>query len=138
MVGGVCVYGVIVLVGMVLWGALLIQRGRERGTARLRRREMLHEERLAAIEKDLPPPESLDDAAEWVSHELEQLRARWLMRATLGFGLLSSTAGVGMLIAFYFAPDRSFRAIWTLGFIPLLAGIGVLLFWGFMAEHEES
>ena len=97
----------------------------------LKQREMLHRERMAAMEKGVPLPEipADDDAAPaWLQPEAERLRAAWLWRIALVLGLLSLFTGIGMCAGFYWAPDRNFHAMWSIGMIPAMAGVGLLLY----------
>jgi hypothetical protein len=97
----------------------------------LKLREMLHQERLTAIKEGVPLPE-IPDLAEsvpdWLTLEAEQVRASWLRRLALIVGLVGVTGGLGICAAFYWAPDRGFHGMWTIGFIPILAGAGFLLY----------
>jgi hypothetical protein len=123
------IFGLVWIFGWVaVW--LWVQRTRE--DRKLKLREMLNRERLAAIEKGVPLPEipPLDQDPIWLSPEAERVRTRWLRRVALLVGLLAITGGVGMCAAFYWAPDRGFHGMWTLGLIPLMAGVGLLLFCG--------
>ena len=97
----------------------------------LRLRELVHEERLAAIEKGVPLPEipSEEEADPiWLRPEAERMRAAWLRRSALILGLFFLFGGLGMTAGFYYAPDRGFNAMWTLGFIPSMSGVGLLLY----------
>jgi hypothetical protein len=97
----------------------------------LKLRELLHRERLAAMDKGVPLPEiPLEEEADpvWLRPEAERMRAAWLRRAALFLGLLFLFGGLGMAAGFYWAPDRGFHAMWTLGFIPTLSGGGLLLY----------
>ncbi len=123
------IFGLVWIFGWVgVW--LLWQRTRE--NRKLKLREVLSRERLAAIEKGLPLPEipPLDQDPVWLSPEAERVRAIWLRRVALLVGLLAVTVGIGMCAAFYWAPDRGFHEMWTLGLIPLMGGVGLLLFYG--------
>lgn len=108
---------------------LVRKRALEAKTMQLR--EMLHQERLMAIKEGVPLPEIPDleePLSAWLTLEAEQVRATWLRRLSLIVGLVAVTTGVGMCAAFYWAPDRGFHGMWTLGLIPMLAGVGFLLY----------
>jgi hypothetical protein len=134
-------WAILVLVWVFGWALIWLQRRRASESLTLKRREMLHLERLAAIEKGVPLPElpaADDDLPGWLTPEVERARGLWLRRICLALGLLATTTGVGLCIGFYFAPDRGFNAMWTLGFIPMMAGIGLVIFWGVAAWSERS
>jgi hypothetical protein len=102
-----------------IWGIKYLQTQK-----RLRQREMIHRERLAALEKGIPLPEiPLPD---------EPMPRPWprniLPRLTLGCGILLVTGGAGMLLAFRVSPMREINEAWSLGYIPLLIGGGCLLY----------
>lgn len=115
--------------------------GRAYGAQMLKRREMLHRERLAAIEKGVPLPELPSEEAqlpEWASAEVDRVRALWLLRFSLLLGLVATTTGIGLCLGFYFAPDRGYHGMWTLGLIPLMGGIGFLLYWRIASRSHHS
>lgn len=96
-----------------------------REARRLRAREMLHRERLAAIEKGLPlhelPAELMFEPRD------EEFRTVSATRnAALAAGLIIAPAGVGMMVAFAKIPDM--RPLAPLGMIPILVGGGLLLY----------
>jgi len=97
----------------------------------LKLRELLHSERMAAIDKGVPLPEipADDDVTPaWLRPEAERMRAAWLQRMALILGLLALFTGIGMCVGFYWAPDRDFHIMWSLGFIPAMAGLGLVLY----------
>ena len=97
----------------------------------LKLRDLLHRERLAAIDKGVPlpelPAESEADPV-WLRPEAERMRAAWLRRTALILGLFFLFGGVGVCVGFLFAPDRGFYDMWTIGFIPAMSGLGLLLY----------
>ena len=113
------------------WATVWLLRKRSREAYALKRREMVHAERMAAIEKGLPLPElpADEETPEWLAAEIDRVRTRWLQRTALALGLLATATGIGLCVAFYWAPDRGFRDMWTVGLIPMLGGLGCLLFW---------
>jgi hypothetical protein len=127
---GPFLWTVIGLVWIFGWTAIWLIRKRSREQQLLRVREMLHRERLAAIEAGTPLPEipDLGEPAEWLTEEADRVRALWLRRSALIIGLVSVATGAGMCAAFYWAPDRGFYEMWTIGLIPVLAGAGFLLY----------
>ena len=122
------------LVGLIwIFGWAIIwylRRSRVESNA-LKLRDLLHRERLAAIEKGVPLPEiPAEEEADplWLRPEAERMRALWLRRSALILGLLFLFGGLGMCAGFYWAPDRGFHGMWTLGFIPAMSGLGLLLY----------
>lgn len=113
------------------WATIWYLRRRAVEQRALRLRELLHSERMAAIEKGVPLPEiPADDDVDpvWLRPEAEQIRGVWLRRMALILGLLALFVGIGICAGFYWAPDRGFYGMWTIGFIPAMAGVGLLLY----------
>ena len=113
------------------WVAVWYLRRRAVENRSLKLRELLHRERLAAIEKGVPLPElptEEEGDSVWLRPEAERMRAVWLRRSALILGLFFLFGGLGMCAGFYWAPDRGFHGMWTLGLIPAMAGIGLLLY----------
>lgn len=134
-------WAALVLVWVFGWAVIWLQRRKASEASTLRRREMLHEERLAAIEKGVPLPElpsTEEEVPEWVSAEVDRSRARWLRRISLVLGLVAITTGIGMCLGFYWSPDRGFHGMWTLGMIPLLGGSGFLLYWRLSSASDRT
>ena len=105
----------------------------QRQKTKLKKQELLQKERMMAMEKGLPLPEwspSLldDDGTVITSAEAHERRKEWFQLVTLCVGLILTFAGVGMTLAFHFSPDSGFDDIVTIGFIPFMAGLGLLLF----------
>ena len=101
---------------------------------RMRLRQMIHEERLKALEKEAP----LDDLTYDGNLEREFVgsssggngnRAFWLRLTALCVGLVCSFVGVGMIVAFLLATDPELTKIWSVGMIPMMLGFGLLLFY---------
>ena len=122
------------LVGLIWifgWVAVWYLRRRAVESRSLKLRELLHRERMAAIEKGVPLPEiPVEEEADpvWLRPEAERMRAAWLRRTALILGLFFLFGGLGMCAGFYWAPDRGFHGMWTLGFIPALSGLGLLIY----------
>lgn len=132
-------WAVIVLIWVFGWAVIWLQRRKAHEALTLKRREMLHRERLAAIEKGVPLPElpSEEEVPEWLSVEADRVRARWLLRISLALGLVAITTGFGLCLGFYASPDRGFHGMWTLGLIPILGGVGFLLFWRIASVSDD-
>ena len=121
------------------WAVLLLVSHHSRTQAANRAREMLHRERLAAIERGLPPPELTGDewesAAPLIDDSTAALLRRALPRFFLAVGLLSVFIGLGAIAAFGMAPDEELRKIWSVGLLPLLFGVGCLLYFLLTRRH---
>lgn len=84
-------------------------------------REMVHRERMLALEKGTPLPEL--DLGENGSAAADKAGGR---RAALALGLMLLFGGTGMMAAFMMAVDLS--DLWPLGLIFLFIGVGLLLY----------
>jgi len=110
---------------VIVWGVIFAVAGHYRSKQRLAEREMLHQERLRALEKgvpfaDLPEQAPRMPAVEWAE--------RVLPLAAKALGFTATFVGLGLCVAFWFAPDPGFRDLWTMGLIPGLGGVGLLLY----------
>lgn len=124
-------WALVALVWIFGWATIWFLRKRAIESRALKLRELLHRERMAAIDKGVPLPEIPSDEEaipEWMRPEAERLRAAWLQRIALVLGLLALFTGIGMCGGFYWSPDRGFHLMWTLGLIPAMAGVGLLLY----------
>ncbi len=131
------VFGSMFIFVFILLG-ILADRQRQKG--KLAKREMLQKERFMAMEKGLPLPDwdatMLDDDGNIVgSAEAHQRRKEWFQMVSLSVGLVLSFAGIGMLLAFHFNSD--FHDISAIGAIPLMAGVGLLLFY-FLTRQSRA
>ncbi len=113
---------VLVAWALVVWGNYLRQKNQ------LHLRQIIHQQRLEAMEKGLPvPSDSLDDVLEpgREPRSPAQAIAAYRMGALL-VGLLFLFSGIGMMLAFAGVEDMV--EIWSIGLIPAMAGVGLLIF----------
>lgn len=122
---------VVGLIWVFGWVTVWYLRRRALEARALKLRELLHRERLAAIDKGVPLPEipaEEEVTPTWLRPEGERVRAAWLRRLALILGCAALFSGIGMCLGFYWSPDRGFHVMWTLGLIPAMGGIGFLLY----------
>jgi hypothetical protein len=106
---------------LVLGGRALKER------SRLREREMIHRERIEAMQHNLPvPPVAEPDVVGPRAKEASPGVVQWFRTVSLAIGLFFFFTGAGMCISFWLVSD--FREIWSVGMIPAMAGVGFLLF----------
>ena len=119
---------VLILLVFGFAGYGLLQRHLRAQTA-LKRREMAHKERVLAMEKGLPLDglEAGDDPMD-VSPGSETRAVTWARLGALFLGLFLLATGIGLCLGFYFANEPGMNRVWTVGFIPILGGGGLLLF----------
>ena len=97
-------------------------------------REIQQTERIAAMEKGISLPgidnDMFDEEHEIVSGT-EQFRRKlhWFRMSLLAIGLFLIFCGSGMFLGFHFSADPGFVEMATLGIIPFMSGIGLLLFY---------
>lgn len=131
---------ILAAVVIAAWAILLLVNHHSRTQAVNRAREMLHRERLAAIERDLPPPELTGDeweaATPMIDDSTSALLRRAIPRFFLAVGVLSVFIGLGAVAAFGLAPDEELQKIWSVGLLPLLFGVGCLLY--FLLTRRDS
>ncbi len=91
--------------------------------------ELIHKERLAAMEKGIPIPEWPDYDINGKSSLMEDLRRSRSKnpKAYLGAGALLVTIGAGICLAFYLV-GVDLRLLWPLGLIVVFIGIGLFIY----------
>ena len=108
---------------LVIWGNHLRQKNQ------LQAHQIMHQQRLEAMEKGLPvTSDNLDElfAPRSEPRSPAQVIASYRM-AALVVGLLFLFSGIGMILAFASVDDM--REIWSIGLIPAMAGVGLLIFY---------
>jgi hypothetical protein len=132
------VFGFAVLV-LGLIGASMLRR-HLRESKQLRLRQIIHEERLKAMEHSTALPEvddtaligqllgSLDPASSSEGRGLA-LAILWVRLVALCIGLASFFGGVATAAGMYLVNDPEFSNYWAMGLIPTLIGLGLLLFY---------
>lgn len=122
----------------IILGALIIAVGyaaavaaesTARQKARVRIRELIHDERIKALDKGIPiedlPPDPSETENEWFASRSWMKGVRL---SALAIGLVLSFTGVGMLVGTWFSPDSELNKVATMSLIPIMAGLGLLLF----------
>lgn len=137
------VMGVVLILGLIGFSILRKHLADEK---RLRLRQMIHQERMAAMDKEVQVP-ALDETIErsllaTASPAPPRTGASakgvlWLRLTSLCFGWFLLLTGLGIAGAFSLVMDRDMREIWAVGFIPAMAGIGLLLFYYLSSDYGE-
>lgn len=104
----------------------------------LRLREISHTERMAAMERDLPVPQSdpagigalLGDVerTDTTPDLVSRAGVRWVRFVALALGLTSLFGGLGALPGLYYLADQEASGMWPIGLIPVMVGVGLLIF----------
>ena len=111
------------------WVLLLILIWHLKGRRRERRLEMIHKERMMAMEKGIPLPELPEftepSAGATVAGAVGAIRInpRW----PLGLGAVFVMVGAGTSLALWLMPDRDPHNAWPVGLIAVFFGIGLFL-----------
>jgi len=106
------------------WAAVILVAWHLRARRRDLRLKLIHEERMKAMEKDIPLPEL---------PELEtKRRPRWLDGATnprwpLGVGAMLILLGIGLSVALYLSGDPYHNQVWPFGLLGVFGGVGLFL-----------
>ena len=103
-------------------------------------REIQQKERIAAMEKGLTIPGLDDDIFSEENGaignpEYYKNRMQWFRITLLAIGLFLIFSGLGFLLGFHFSLDAEFRKIATIGAIPFMGGLGLLLFYYLTAKE---
>ena len=101
---------------------------------KIKLREIQQKERVAAMEKGLTIPGVDDDIfneeREAISGpEQYKRKMQWFRINLLAIGLFLIFGGLGMFLGFHFSQDNEFVKMATLGIIPFMTGLGLLLFY---------
>ena len=87
------------------------------------------------MERDLPAPdadtakiESLLADSDGNPDRMGGASVHWVRLTALALGLTCVFGGAGMMPGFYFVNDPEASGMWPLGLIPVLIGVGLLLF----------
>jgi hypothetical protein len=96
---------------------------------RLRRLEIVHQERLAAMEKSIPLPEFPLDPP--------KIPPPPDPRAPLLHGIVWVALGVGAMVALRFFPSPVPRVLWSLPLPLVLLGIGLMLYYALASERTR-
>ena len=111
-----------------------------REAKQLRLRQIIHEERLKAMEHNAPVPD-VNDAAlagqflENAHHAAGNegrgtaLAVLWVRIVALCIGLASLFGGIATSVGMYLVNDPEMSNYWAMGLIPTLFGLGLLVFY---------
>jgi hypothetical protein len=114
------------------WVAFVFGLSLQRQKSRNRRFEMLHQERMAAIEKGIPVPELPDfEAME------EQTRLRRRSGSMLLPGILMLALGTGTMTALKLSPDPDLQQVWILPLPLVFLGAGFLLYYALTKRSSD-
>ena len=102
-----------------------------RSKRRLEKEQMIHQERLKAMEKGIPLPEFPDLSEEAKMEQFNRvftpptLNPKW----PLGVGILFIFAGLGFMAAMMLSGDSELAKLWSMGLIGVFFGVGMMLFY---------
>lgn len=103
-----------------------------RNRANQRRLEMIHQERMVAMEKGVPLPELPD---------LEPRRRNHVPKrstAMLAGGIICISLGAGGIVALQLSPVESVHDFWTLPLPLIFLGLGLLLYHFLTRDRSEQ
>lgn len=110
------------------WVLLLILVWHLKGQRRQKRLELIHQERMVAMEKGIPLPELPDFAEPAAPSVLAEalgsvrINPRW----PLGLGALCAMVGAGVCLALWLSPTPEPHQAWPVGLIGVFFGIGLV------------
>lgn len=120
-----------------IMGASLFRR-HLREAKQLRLREIIHVERLKAMEQNVQLPDVDDAILAGQFHENPNPAGRrgmalailWVRIVALCIGLASFFGGIGTSIGMFAIDDPEMSNYWAVGVIPVFIGLGLLIFYG--------
>jgi len=109
--------------------ALLVLVWHLRASRRQHRLDLIHRERLAAIEKGVPLPELPDYGDGSADSPLAEALARLRLdpRWPLGAGAVCIMLGIGTSLALALSGDEYHNQVWPFGLIAVFFGLGLWL-----------
>jgi hypothetical protein len=110
------------------WVAFFLVLRRWKETKRQRRIDLVHKERMAAMEKGIPVPElpDYDEALRPGVFERLRLNPRW----PLGLGAFSIVMGAGTSLVLRMSGDPYHNQVWPFGLLGVFFGVGLFLYYG--------
>ena len=111
------------------WGLVILARHLNEKN-RMRAREILHKERMLAMQNNVSLPEGSLETSDLVQDRSTMSPAQalaWFRIVALCIGFFLLFGGIGMNFAFGVAED--FASMWSIGWIPTMAGLGLLVFY---------
>ena len=120
------------------WAVIILVFIYLRNRKRQKTLELIHKERLAAMEKGIPMPEWPDYDINGKSSLIEDLRRLRSEnpKTRLGAGALQVMIGAGICLAFYLSGIPDLRKLWPLGLIVVFVGIGLFIFYFLSREGK--
>lgn len=114
-----------VVVGLITWHMKMKKRQH--------RLELIHQERMLAMEKGIPLPELPELPDE---NKKNGLRNLWQTQTTnprwpLGVGAICVSLGAGISTALYLSGDSYHQQVWPFGLISVFLGFGLFLHYAF-------
>jgi hypothetical protein len=130
----------ILLIAIIIFGiiAAILMRKHYHEAKLVRLREIVHVERMKAMEQGIELPHSDADQlqqligsgrADQEPDGISQSRMLWIRFSSLGLGLACIFGGIGASLGLVLQRDLDVAGTWAVGFIPLLLGIGLLFFY---------
>jgi hypothetical protein len=111
------------------WGGFFLVFWKMRRRAKERQLEMVHAERMAAMDKGIPLP------------ELGVLEAPEISQpggAALRWGIVWSALGFGFIALLVLAPDKSLQEFWTFPLPLVFVGAGLILYHVLVTDRAKS
>lgn len=109
------------------WVVALILIWHLRNRRRDRKLELIHKERLAAMEKGIPVPELPEFEEKKSASEGIWTQIRVNPRWPLGAGAIFIMLGIGTTIALVLSGEDYHNRVWSFGLIPVFFGVGLFL-----------
>ena len=110
------------LTWVTLWAVFVLILIHMKNRKRQKTLELIHKERMAALDKGVPPPEWPDYNGTGLNGE----GAGWGAgpKAQLGTGGLLLMLGIGTCVSFAILPERDVQQFWPLGLVLVFLGLG--------------
>ena len=110
------------------WAAFFLVLRRLNDAKRQRKLDLIHKERMAAMEKGIPVPElpDYDEPARPGLFARIRLNPRW----PLGLGAFAIVMGAGASLVLRMSGDPYHNQVWPFGLLGVFFGLGLFLYYG--------
>jgi hypothetical protein len=136
----------VILLILGLW-ALAVWNKHLREARQMQIRDIMHKERITAMEKGIPFKDlnhggmagelsQVNGSRSMLEHDMNR-NVIWIRLSALCLGILFLFGGIAVAAGFPMVGDAEIQAMWPMGLIPGLIGLGLLLFFGLSRGYEN-
>lgn len=124
------------VIWVVIWAVFFLIIYAIRKWQKQKKLELIHKERIVAMEKEIPLPELPDYELPQKKSLFDSMRDYSVSnpRAFLGLGSIFIMLGIGVSLAMLLSGDKYHNQVWSFGLIGIFLGLGLFLHYFFTKE----